>query len=477
MKKTLKLVSILIAVLVVVIVGGLSIYFAVQNNQTYYIYDLRIVEPVSNQYGYVYTESEGGEDNISYKSIKNKSVFLRNDRQNRFEIGIYAKTSNNTTNVSPVSSNTDVAKIVYENGSCYVNYIKAGKTTISVSIGTVTDSFVLTVYDEIAENFAVFDDKYYGEFARHFSNEIVSYSDGLTYEYDFEVSTSAVLNEDGLINNDMLRISGVDTTLVESVQIDARRQKLLVKCKAGLETDKDTTFEVQPYTMTEDGKVKALESKTIFLHIVAHTPEFLQMEISATPDFEEKSVFVDTVLIDPSEFDEDATKEELRQYLAYKKAEQNLESRGENAVYQTFFTSKVNTIYLRFRKVYTNGEVVYISESDANNPVSVIDPSGKLKISSNKNYYILNLSKTDLSSGLNITLTLGDENRISRIFKFEYKDFTSANISLFYDYVDGAFVYKYWDERTHFANEIYENGRVVGFAGLDTSAFETAVAE
>ena len=81
MKKTLKLVGIFMAVTLVVLVGGLSIYFLVQNNRTYYIYDLRIVEPVSNARGYVYTDSTA-----EFTSIKNKTVYMTADGSNRFEI-------------------------------------------------------------------------------------------------------------------------------------------------------------------------------------------------------------------------------------------------------------------------------------------------------------------------------------------------------------------------------------------------------
>lgn len=213
MKKSLKLVAILISVLIVIIAGGLSTYFLIQNNKTYYIYDLRIVEPVESQNGFVYTNSE-----LNYSPVKNRSVYLRSNSQNMFEIGIYANTSIGTTSVVPTSSNPDVAKIIYLEGKCYVNYIKAGETTISVSIGTVVDSFKLTVYDQVADDFAVYDDKYYGEFASLFPNQIIAYSDSLAYTYDYDVNSSVGEDYSNLINNDLLRVVGQDNSIIEDIK-------------------------------------------------------------------------------------------------------------------------------------------------------------------------------------------------------------------------------------------------------------------
>ncbi len=469
MKKTLKLVAILISVLVVVIVGGLSIYFVAQNNKTFYIYDLRIVEPVSGQYDFVYTNSEQ-----KYKSIKNRSVYLRSNSQNRFEIGVYANTSNGMTNVYPTSSNENVAKIVYSNNSCYVQYQKAGKATISVSIGTVTDSFELTVYDIVADSFTVFDDNYYGEFSSYYPNKLIAYSDGLQYSYNYEAKSSQESNSYA-VNNDMLRVVNVDESIIESATINPKNQKLLIKCKSGFTKDIDTTITVQSYTISESGKIKVLGSQNISIHIVAHTPEFLQLELSTTPDFEDKCVFVDTIKVDASDFDEDQIKNHLESYLDYKKTEQNLANAGEKAVYNTYFSQKVNKLYLRLRKVYTNGEVVVLTPNDAENPYILTANSSNLKLSSNSSYYILTLSESDFASGtFDIDLKLNGENYLQHTFKFEYVKFDKESITKLYDYKDGVFTYKYWDERTHFANEIFDSeGNIIGFVGIDTSSFES----
>ena len=117
MKKSLKLVGIFMVVVIVGIVGGLSIYFLIANNKTYYIYDLRIVEPVQGQGYYVYTDSEA-----EYTSMKNKVVNMTCDEENILEIGIYAYTSTNTNQVNVYSSNTGVAEIRINNGHMYVVY-------------------------------------------------------------------------------------------------------------------------------------------------------------------------------------------------------------------------------------------------------------------------------------------------------------------------------------------------------------------
>ena len=71
MKKSLKLVAIFMAVLVVGVVGGISLYFLIANNKTYYVYDVRIVEPVKDESYYVYTNPDA-----KYTSLKNKTVYM-----------------------------------------------------------------------------------------------------------------------------------------------------------------------------------------------------------------------------------------------------------------------------------------------------------------------------------------------------------------------------------------------------------------
>ena len=109
MKKSLKLVAIFMAVLVVGVVGGISLYFLIANNKTYYVYDVRIVEPVKDESYYVYTNPDA-----KYTSLKNKTVYMTSPEKNNFEIGVYAHTSTGTTRVNVSSTNKNVASALHQ---------------------------------------------------------------------------------------------------------------------------------------------------------------------------------------------------------------------------------------------------------------------------------------------------------------------------------------------------------------------------
>lgn len=464
MKKTLKLVAIFISVLVVVIVGGVSIFLLMQNNQTYYIYDLRIVKPLNDVQGYVYTDSEK-----TYTSIKNSSVSLNSSSKNMFQIGVYAHTSTNTTRVGIASSDESVAKVIYLDGKCYINYVGEGSATITASIASVTDSFTLTVYDNIATNFEVYDDSHFGEFARDKENvnKIMAYSDGEEYSFSYAVSTTNIENGDtsqnDFVNNQNLRITNVDSDIIESIRIDAENYKLIVKCKDNLSRTVCTFVNVQAFVTDKNGEIKASSpSQRVEISVVAYEPEFLQFEVSQTPDFNSGRVFVDTKYVDPSE--------DMNSYLDYEKAEHNLSLRNECPVYNVFFTEKISKIYLRLRKVYTNGDVVYLYPSESEGSFNISDSNGKLALSANGEYYILSLTKEDLASPYKLSVSLLDFN-LSHDFEFKFAEQTAEFVSEFYSFKDGAIKYTYWDNRAHFDSEIFdENGNIIGFVGIDISS-------
>ena len=146
MKKTLKLVLIFMGIVLVAAVGGLSGYALVTRNKTWYIFDVRLVEPHPNGNSYMYTTDE-----VEFKSIKNKRVYMTTAEENFMEIAVYAITSNNTREAVVVSSDPSVAKVVFKDERCYINYLKAGKATITTDVGGVRDSFTIEVFDQVAE--------------------------------------------------------------------------------------------------------------------------------------------------------------------------------------------------------------------------------------------------------------------------------------------------------------------------------------
>lgn len=475
MKKTLKLVAIFMCVLVVVIVGAVSGYLLVSKNKTWYIYDVRIVEPVADAGTYVYVNPERKNE---YKSIKSKRVYMTTAEENFIQIAVFAHTSTNSKDVKITSSNPDVAKIVYKGDYCYVNYLQAGQATISSEIGGVVDSFNLEVYNQSANYFSVYDYKYYGDYASYFPNEIIGYSDSVEYAYDYKIYSASGENAGDSLNNDLLRIDETQIdyeNIFESIKIDTEKHTLNIKCKSNLTTTQNAIIPIQSYYYDEDGEIRTTNNGNfeVKVKVVTYVPEFLQMELSTTRHFDDKCIFMDTTVISDSNLTEENIKSDrtiLDDYLAYKKAENNLTALNESAVYKTLFTDKVDKIYVKFRKVYTNGDIVYLNPTVQNNPYSLIVDEDYFDIVPTEDFYIISISKDyfEKKSSFDITLNLDDFD-LSYTFKFEFASYTESNIDLFYDYDETlkVYKYKYWDLRAKYDNVYFdENGNIIGFFDL-----------
>lgn len=469
MKKTLKLVGIFAAILVVGVAAVIAGWVLIEKNKTYYIYDLRIVEPIADASSYIYTK-EG-----EYQSVKNQKVYMTSEEENFKEIAIYANISIKTTKFDIVSSNTDVAKIIIKNQKCYVNYVGAGEATITISHGGVSDSFDVYVYDQVSADFSVYDYKYYGEYASYFPNHIIGYSDSITYRYDYLAFSAGGEDAGDLLNNSLLRIdsSKTNTDVFESVSIDAVNKQLVLTCKAGLEANIDEQIAIQSYTITDEG-ISVTNNFVVNVHIVAYTPEFLQVVVSKSPNFEDGYVYMNTEIIDDSTLTEERILEDksiLDNYLSYKKAENNLAATNEFATYDLMFTDKVDTLYLKFRKVYTNGDMVYLDATNEGELFALVADTSYLKIQPTQDYYKLVLTKdyfTPTNPTFDIGITLLDYD-LSFTFKIDYAELNADNLELFYDYdaETGIYTYKYWDPRSRYNNQVFdEDGNVIDIKGI-----------
>ncbi len=471
MKKTLKLVAIFAAILVVGIAAVVSGYILISKNKTYYIYDLRIIEPIASRNGYIY-KGEG-----EYISMKNKKVYMTSEEENFLEIAVFADVSANINQLKIYSSNPSVARVIVRDRKCFVNYISAGEATITTSLGGVTDSFVISVYDQVSTSFGVYDYAYYGaSYASYFPNNIIGYADDVTYSYDYLAFSAAGEMADDVLNNNLLKIdqSKLNKDVFKSVSIDAENKKLVVTCNSGLEDNIDEQIAIQSFTYNANGEESITNNYVVNVHVVAYTPEFLQMVVSKSPNFEDDAVFVNTQVIDNSTLTEEnitTSKELLTDYLAYKKAENYLAEIGEKATYNLTFTSKVDTLYIKFRKVYTNGDIVYLNESNRNEIFSLGADMSYLKPQPTGDYYKLVLTADYFATPettFNIVLGLLDYN-LAHTFKIEFTELNQSNVDKFYQGNSEGFIdYIYWDPRTRYDNEIYdENGNLIEVAGMD----------
>ena len=478
MKKSLKLVAIFMAVIIVGVVGGVSIYLLIANNKTYYIYDVRIVEPVSSESYYVYTDSEA-----EYSSMRNQIKYLKCDEENSFEIGVYAYTSTNTTKVNVTSSNENVATVKPINGHMIVNYFGAGETEITAEVGGVTDTITLIVYDIPAEDFLVFDDSYYGEnYSKYYGNEISVYADAKEYHYKFKISDKFGGEFSDNVNSQYLKIdySTVNKDAfpeTTNVRIDPINNEFILKCEMKNDLPEVNVITVNSCSYSKDGSERVVYSFPVVVKIITYVPQYLQIMLSKTPDFDEGAVFMDTIVVDASKFTEEQILEDrdiLNDFLNYQKAELSL-SENENSVYAVYFNKHISKIYMKMRKVYTNGDVTYLNPLTQSTHGHEILFNGEsedehVRLSADQTYYILSLDSAyfDSNDDFSISVSLNDYD-LSHVFKILHSSLDATDeseIEKFYTFnaESQTYTFTYWDERSRFENEIYDkNGNIVGF--------------
>lgn len=477
MKKTLKLVLLFTGGLFAVVIGTMFGFILVDRNKTYHIYDVRIVEPIEGMSGYIYTDREA-----EYVSVKNQSVYMNSAENNFYPIAVYAATSTNTKDVIITSSDTSIAKIVYKNGGCFVQFLREGFVTITSEVAGVKDNIIFHIYDQVPSEFTVYDYAYYGEYAELFPNTLVSYADDVEYRYQFFLDNASHTGDNEHVDGDLIRIdrANLDEEIFSNVYIDSATNELVVKCKKP-ETPKkeniDSVILLQSFYYSSDGEVKLENDYIVKLHIVLYIPEFLQIEVSSTPDFDEKMVFMRPRKAPIASMDEAeiiANPSVLDKYLASEKAENYLKDNEEKPTYDVYFTDRVDKLYVRFRMVYTNGDVVYLK--DGVNATFGFDDENLCKIGPTGDYYIMTLDKTNYFqlgvSVFNVTFTINDFvfEDDKRIFNFIYKESVKENCEYFYafDSETGFYTFTYWDDRARFVNEIYDEfGNIIGFGGWD----------
>ena len=504
MKKTLKLLIIFMGSLTVIIVGALTGYFLIAKNKTFYIYDVRLVEPVEGVAGYIYSgeppkedeEKEGAVEDIDkpgaeegttvYKPLKNQTVYMKSQATNIFPIAVYVSASIKVETVNITSSDKDIAKIVYKDNKCYVQFLKEGLVTITSEFHGVKDSFTIQIYDQMPSEFTVYDYDYYGDYAELFPNRLISYADNEEYRYDYFLNNVSNTGSNANIDGDLIRIDQehLSSDVFEKVYIDSATNELVVKCKKPETVQKDnidSTIILQSFYYTAENEVIIENNYEVKVHIVRYIPEFLQLEISATPDFEEKVVLTNTerkdistviteeMMLNPSLITEEVEKD-LDECLMAEKAENYLKAKGEKSTYKAYFTNNIEKLYVRVRMVYTNGDVVYLHNGvnstitlngSSTSEFCVKDPTD--------DYYIMNLNDSNYftADGMKFQIGISVTGFVfSHTFNFEYKTQTVANKDLFYkfDSETGIYTYNYWDIRAKFDNEIYnKEGQVVGF--------------
>lgn len=465
MKRTLKLLLIFAGSLVSVIVCSLTGYFLISKNKTFHIYDIRLVELDDTLSGYIYTDDE-----VGYTSIKNQTVYMNSSKTNIYPIAVYLSTSSGSTNVSIVSSDPSVAKIIYKDGGCFVQYLKEGFATITSEFYGVKDSFDIQIFDQVPNEFIVYDYEYYGDYAELFPNKILTYADENEYRYGFLLNNAAHTGNNSNIDSDLIEIDQacLDDSIFESAYIDSETDELVLKCKIPETTQTDDIDDIiilQSFYYDENGDKMDGKTYKVDVHVVQYIPEFLQIEVSSSPNFGESVVY--THYVKNLGFKDDYTNQDivddpklLNDYLRAEKEENFIAKNGEFVTHDLFLTNKVSRLYLKFRMVYSNGDIYYLNSS---NSTFGWTGDGYCILGPSKDYYELTIDDSffDSQDSFDITLSLKnfeESNTFSVYFSNDWRDF--------YEYDEDAKVYnfKYWDKRARFKNVITDEfGNVTGF--------------
>lgn len=495
MKKTLKILLIFMGSFLVILLGGIGGYNLIMSNQTFYIYDIRFVIPDAGTRGYVYTANGD-----RYKTQYSTQKYMKSDDENVMEIAVFVSTSNGSSNVNIYSSDKSVADIEYKNNKCYVRYKKAGEVDIITSLGDVSDSFKLSIFDKIPSGFKVYDLSYYGEnYAKRedYANNLVCYSDensALEYYYGYELFDEAGNVDTEFFNSGRLEIdqNSLSDGYFDEVSLDTANKRLKIVCKQqNLTQSIHTSIAVKSYYML-DGNKYLDDIFEVGVYIIANEIEFFQVELSTNPDFTDKTVFLN---IDNVKYSDSLSNDDLISYLTSQRVEEKLVSSGEKATYNVYITEKTSKIYLKFRLVYTNGSILELNKSNFETCYKFsVDgkqfsmATGRLNLTSDETnyiecdpkgeYFVINITDEYVASFGNKKSKLkfelfGDYSALNlnsdanlKLFSFQYLNLENINDvkKLYTQNDDGSYSYSYWDKRTICDKVVYdENGNVVEF--------------
>ena len=436
-RKSKRIIIILVTIFVLAVVVFIA-QSVISNNSATVVKDLRIRQVV-------------GENQVD---VFDKEVYLSSEDENKFEVVLdYGVSSGIRWTVN--SSDTSVAKAVSVKGRTFIiEYYKAGKTTITahpVDSYAIKDSFVLTVKENYPTNF-VFDDlisdseeKYpnSGYTKADEENEISIYAD--TKEYTFHFKAEA-LNEQSIVNNGLLVVDDYDKNIFDNVEIDPVNSTLTIKTKS--EVPANTQVLTIQCKKTEENKEEIIDNFQIFVNVKGYYIEYLQAQISETPNFEDGIV-----------------------YIIGEGPLQDGEVRIDNSLY--LMKDVADMVYMKVRGVYTNGDYLDLTTNQA-----LGKNFGLLSSENIGGYIIAYVVTTSGSLTTNISMEYGVSNPTSLQFSVSYSESILKELkSNLYKKVEDAsgnvlyYEYNYWDMRFKRNDEITVDGKIVEFINGEADSY------
>lgn len=437
MSKKLKIFIFTLLGLIVAAGLGVGGYFLISNLSTTDVYNLCILTQEGNP-------------------INDTSKYLLSNSQNQFPISVDIETSG-VKACYFTSTNPQVAKVVVKNGEYFVQYYKAGSTTITAYSSASTkvyDSFKLNVYDNFISEIVI-DGKT--------DNLLNLYGDGQTYTYSYQAT--GILEEE-YCNNMLTRVvENYDTSVIEKITIDQATQTIAIKSQL-ITYDSYQTFYLQTYYVDLHGQEHVVKNFAYGVNIIGYRIDDMQLIVSENYQFNNQTYV----------YLSDSTNTEGAFLLE-----------NEKMVSDIILSENVENLYFKIRVIYSNKTYSDVSFEDNVLPTEVegnyLNFTGGWVLG--MNYWFVQLNAQTLAANVDqsdivrfFSISYTDEtvkSSISKEFKITYKysnttshkNFTDKDLYAKVVDANGNFIryeYIYWDSRFRRTDTKTDaNGYIVGF--------------
>lgn len=407
MNSKLKKAIIVAIVLIVLGLGGLFIYNSFSSMQNIVISNFQIVD---------------SENNV----IQNRQEYLGKLTSNKFMVKVNVSANGYSGGYYLYSTNKDVADIVSEDGNYYIEYYTSGNTTIvaqSLAMDTISDSFVLTVRENVALDID-FEDNVGLD-----NQELEVFADGIDHEFSYTLFATDISNT---VNSSSIKVVYFDETLFNSVNIDADRDALIVNAKEAIMST-STYITLQSFTKDSHGNNVAVANFIVKIDIIGNDIENMILVVSNTPDFD--NVINVTSLKDGGYYVQDKV---------------------------ILLNYEIKMLYARVVLLLTNGNQIdvtnntktTISVSGGNGVKEVFDDCIGLKVVDESTEYYVHVSD-------NVYL---NSDEVLGYFTITYKSTDLSINDLYRKDADNHYEFIYFDDRFERRDEIVDaEGNIIGF--------------
>lgn len=222
------------------------------------------------------------------KPINDTSVYLSDQDHNKFVISPSINTSNGAESGYFSSSNSSVARVRRENSNYIVEYYKAGEATITLysqSTNTVSDSFVVTVYEDFIQKVTMYQ-MINGEQHKYEDNVLNVYGNGQKNVFGY-ISEGML---EGSAGNDMLFsvVNNYNKSVIKSVELNQTDKELYITTNLTKENSVQTIC-LQTYYYDADGNKHVVKNFEYQVNIIGFDIQEIQLIVCNTHELDESN--------------------------------------------------------------------------------------------------------------------------------------------------------------------------------------------